>query len=206
MEGLGEDVQSDISIHAPLAGCDVPGPQKGAAPIISIHAPLAGCDASRSPLSFETLDFNPRTPCGVRPSSLSAHKFRRSYFNPRTPCGVRRASFSNQLVRVTISIHAPLAGCDVISAAQSAINWLFQSTHPLRGATRDVLQLRIAILFQSTHPLRGATLYFPIDQPCFSYFNPRTPCGVRHDAGQHQVYDDQISIHAPLAGCDPCSC
>ena len=55
-----------ISIHAPLAGCDTLAIIKGNGQHISIHAPLAGCDASRSPLSFETLDFNPRTPCGVR--------------------------------------------------------------------------------------------------------------------------------------------
>ena len=34
-----------------------------------------------------------------------------------------------------ISIHAPLAGCDQILGAQSYTIGLFQSTHPLRGAT-----------------------------------------------------------------------
>ena len=33
-----------ISIHAPLAGCDVPPYITVRIPAISIHAPLAGCD------------------------------------------------------------------------------------------------------------------------------------------------------------------
>ena len=34
-----------------------------------------------------------------------------------------------------ISIHAPLAGCDFIQVLPSVLRLLFQSTHPLRGAT-----------------------------------------------------------------------
>ena len=36
--------------------------------IISIHAPRVGCDPSFSLSDFLGLDFNPRTPGGVRPS------------------------------------------------------------------------------------------------------------------------------------------
>ena len=56
----------------------------------------------------------------------------------------------------------------------------FQSTHPLRGATVTSTSARLDLtLFQSTHPLRGATM----------------------DAEGTLIYYD-ISIHAPLAGCD----
>ena len=78
--------------------------------------------------------------------------------------------------------------------------------------------------FQSTHPLRGATQTTGIKGRQTQYFNPRTPCGVRH-LYQVQSYSDRrfqsthplrgatndfnsscilvyISIHAPLAGCD----
>ena len=79
-----------ISIHAPLAGCDCHvGSIKTTHFRISIHAPLAGCDEIVSRLSPDSLYFNPRTPCGVRPHSttLSAAG---AHFNPRTPCGVRQ--------------------------------------------------------------------------------------------------------------------
>ena len=85
----------------------------------------------------------------------------------------------------------------------SPLSTLFQSTHPLRGATsaafyplpvsgisihaplagcdpgQGLLKGRRNI-FQSTHPLRGATLH-------------------KYGKGAYFL----ISIHAPLAGCDP---
>ena len=80
------------------------------------------------------------------------------HFNPRTPCGVRRL-VCHRVIRVLV----------------------FQSTHPLRGATQGWnWTLQDIKEFQSTHPLRGATCRMPC------YFAER-----------------MISIHAPLAGCDP---
>ena len=63
--------------------------------------------------------FNPRTPCGVRPDSSpvtsapikfqSTHPVRGATHDP-----------SNQRDTAEISIHAPRAGCDSISAGSSA--------------------------------------------------------------------------------------
>ena len=55
---------------------------------ISIHAPLAGCDRCTVRGARVRCDFNPRTPCGVRPCK-TAKKIPLRDFNPRTPCGVR---------------------------------------------------------------------------------------------------------------------
>ena len=49
----------------PRAGGSVSGPTIRLAEI-SIHAPLAGCDTPPSWRSTTPSDFNPRTPCGVR--------------------------------------------------------------------------------------------------------------------------------------------
>ena len=57
------------------------------------------------------LDFNPLTPCGVRPKRSRA-AIQHHDFNPLTPCGVRQ-----------------LAVLDGIRQIQ------FQSTHPMRGET-----------------------------------------------------------------------
>ena len=81
--------------------------------VISIHAPLAGCDAKSAATPSRRINFNPRTPCGVR-------HFRAWLRKPTQE----------------ISIHAPLAGCDLARALVDARNAEFQSTHPLRGATR----------------------------------------------------------------------
>ena len=146
---------------------------------------------------MQVLDFNPRTPCGVRPAArptvcstighfnprtpcgvrLRPEPQKRGHgnFNPRTPCGVRLQQQENQRLRDEISIHAPLAGCDLPPA------WRFQSRHdisihaPLAGC--DARQILLCLS--------------PED------FNPRTPCGVASSG--HSRF---ISIHAPLAGCD----
>ena len=124
-------------------------------------------------------NFNPRTPCGVRPSG-GPLRGRGAHFNPRTPCGVRRERDMHGLHQDMISIHAPLAGCDQKGVYTERLVAI--SIHaPLAGCDPAVL---ISIRpkwceFQSTHPLRGATASV-----------------ARRRAVQ------AISIHAPLAGCD----
>ena len=143
-----------------------------------------------------------------------------SNFNPRTPRGVRLYCFLNPFIR-SISIHAPLAGCDPASKYYISTN-AFQSTHPSRGATSSLVLSSSCLPFQSTHPSRGATGFFryPIGRV---NFNPRTPRGVRHPedvrSGHRWNFNPRtprgvrpgtviipvqqaISIHAPLAGCD----
>ncbi len=186
--------------------------------------PLRGATGKRLFDVSAHLDFNPRTPCGVRPLRW---RYRRSapYFNPRTPCGVRpwalptlppsaRFQSTHPLRGATvtvaaskyatsISIHAPLAGCDGAADGIFGAATEFQSTHPLRGATRPHNQM-IWVQGISIHaPLAGCDPSTP-SYIChlLRYFNPRTPCGVRlHDARISRRGCD-ISIHAPLAGCD----
>ena len=59
--------QGKISIHAPRAGCDMHKLRIDTELYISIHAPRAGCDLCLlGLLSAGFINFNPRTPCGVR--------------------------------------------------------------------------------------------------------------------------------------------
>ena len=176
---MRKSIRFFISIHAPLAGCDTSPQMTGialsdfnprtpcgvrllviivhrAAGVISIYAPLAGCDAAPPSRRADAGYFNPRTPCGVRHRRGAAPR-RRQDFNPRTPCGVRR---------------------------------LF------------LCFARKGVLFQSTHPLRGATRARAGGSGRVAHFNPRTPCGVRLRQLGLPRLETKISIHAPLAGCD----
>ena len=124
-----------ISIHAPLAGCDPAyigdrifpdqfqstHPLRGATGngrddmrvgIISIHAPLAGCDHAGSKRHGLRVDFNPRTPCGVRRCGSSASQpiFR---FQSTHPLRGATVTAGETVMFLWISIHAPLAGCDL---------------------------------------------------------------------------------------------
>ena len=130
-------------------------------PRISIHAPLAGCDR-RSLIGIITqTDFNPRTPCGVRPVVLRLRVYQID-FNPRTPCGVRPVSGFLARRCPLISIHAPLAGCDnsCIRKRRSLIGH-FNPRTPCGVRLVELLPVLLNSKFQSTHPLRGATAKLP---------------------------------------------
>ena len=59
------------------------------------------------------------------------------------------------------------------------------------------------VLFQSTHPVWGATTGPPGTGAAPRHFNPRTPCGVRLFPTRFPAAHRSISIHAPRVGCDP---
>ena len=163
--------------------------------------PVRGATGGSAEAANGMVDFNPRTPCGVRRHRAQARRWWGN-FNPRTPCGVRLLS----------------------NIGDGAIK-LFQSTHPVRGAT------------VSADEPRRPKLYFNPRTPCGVrpsalyataiggwHFNPRTPCGVRPRRALAQrppsvfqsthpvrgatmrlagTYNQAfISIHAPRAGCD----
>ena len=214
---------------------------------ISIHAPLAGRDI---PLLFGVFlrrHFNPRAPCGAR---LTRNAFRpylnifqstrplrgatkayslsvrlSLYFNPRAPCGARPGMVIGWFKVITISIHAPLAGRDARIAARVPAAGAISIHAPLAGrdlclagadrrgqisihaplAGRDVIALfsdSLVWAFQSTRPLRGATRKIKKEQERrkISIHAPLAgrdlPCPASCTTSQ------KISIHAPLAGRD----
>ena len=169
--------------------------------------------------------FNPRTPCGVRRHwRLVLHRTLRN-FNPRTPCGVRRAALtvaalnkggfqsthplrgatfgvSTPAPGVHISIHAPLAGCDV-TVFSNQPDAVFQSTHPLRGATviTEPYDANVGISIHA--PLAGCdeTVTYEKARLYISIHAPLAGCDCSPIRAA-RAYRIQISIHAPLAGCD----
>ena len=145
-------------------------------------------------------NFNPRTPCGVRPETSSewfkalkfqsthplrgatddvgagAHTHPISIHAPHAGCDPPYI-FSKMFE--TISIHAPLAGCDVVYAVIGIPDHHFNPRTPCGVRRKSAPPARSGDGFQSTHPMRGATT---------------PPLGVEEP--------DDISIYAPHAGCD----
>ena len=127
---------------------------------ISIHAPLTGCDLMPTYNLPVRCDFNPRTPYGMRRCYKVTYKESIQNFNPRTPYGMRRGARGNITRLIQISIHAPLTGCDLLAYAVTKTPHI--SIHaPLTGCDLiSGVQKAFALLFQSTHPLRDATERF----------------------------------------------
>ena len=153
-----------ISIHAPRAGGDLSCGFDEQEAQISIHAPRAGGDLiilgcrqiifyfnPRPPCGGRLfgvpphmcmdLDFNPRPPCGGRLVDIAVSRLSPN-FNPRPPCGGRLLPVSAVKSGTKISIHAPRAGGDGKNIFNTFKHTLFQSTPPVRGATRPYRSYR----------------------------------------------------------------
>ena len=128
-----------------------------------------------------------------------------NYFNPRTHRGVRPFSTRAGVLLTFISIHAPIVGCDKEPEGQPSAPQDFNPrTH--RGVRRRREQIHYTrknfnprthrgvrlrercswwfiVRFQSTHPSWGATVQM---------------------ANEH--IGNNISIHAPIVGCDTFIC
>ena len=101
-----------VSIHAPRAGRD--GLTLSALTMMLLFQstrPVRGATFWTDRLDIKTYCFNPRAPCGARPSPTDLIASRES-FNPRAPCGARPLYLLNP------------------SRTER-----FQSTRPVRGAT-----------------------------------------------------------------------
>ena len=167
-------------------------------------------------------------------------------FNPRTPCGVRRCVCTLMAFVTKFQSTHPLRGATLLQVRRHDPAQGFQSTHPLRGATAGQIGFYGIISISIHAPLAGCdarpaiggqkggiSIHAPLagcDHQLFQrfqgclYFNPRTPCGVRPfwtTSAAHRntfqsthplrgatigfflyLHSYRISIHAPLAGCD----
>ncbi len=109
---------SRISIHAPLAGCNgQAGHAAGRHRHISIHAPLTGCDSPPGKQKRRNPHFNPRTPRGVRLREQNFLRFLVSFQSTHPSRGATKTDENNRN-NESISIHAPLAGCDRLQRHQ----------------------------------------------------------------------------------------
>ena len=188
----------------PLRGATIIWVPNEKAANISIHAPLAGCDSLSNCARIIGNKFQSTHPLrGATRRSMASRT--RLYFNPRTPCGVRRGYQRKAHRFGFISIHAPLAGCDLLGRGNQGVAGKFQSTHPLRGATEesDAQALRTQISIHA--PLAGCdseTDCSSSGRYLISIHAPLAGCDYMAE-GLGQGFD-KISIHAPLAGCDVC--
>ena len=192
-----------ISIHAPRVGGDRPTgvafaidtPFQSTPPvwgatrpshilfqlhIISIHAPRVGGDPDNISGVPPGKHFNPRPPCGGRPSYRKPNR-QRGLFQSTPPvwgATTRRHTAGRNL---GISIHAPRVGGDPSKTTRRRVPARYFNPRPPCGGRRLYLQrTHDGKAFQSTPPVWGATKYEEThSREEFRDFNPRPPCGGR---------------------------
>ena len=171
--------------------------------MISIHAPLTGCDSGWRGINTSGWYFNPRTPYGMRHSQVYLLVYSNFWFQSTHPLRDATVIRSVRHDFSFISIHAPLTGCDIVHLQFLRFPDEFQSTHPLRDATLwCLLSQFLSYHFNPRTPYgmrRGVKIM--INNKSID-FNPRTPYGMRLSWYMRSLVHRQISIHAPLTGCD----
>ena len=133
--------RGQISIHAPLAGCDCLCQGRPDRNDISIHVPLAGCDAFQFGHSPKYRQFQSTYPLrGATYSGTYNRKLR--LFQSTYPLqGATRMRLFRHFVD-GISIHVPLAGCDSLAAAADTAMQI--SIHvPLAGCDSKNVQRKL---------------------------------------------------------------
>ncbi len=202
----------------PLRGATPDVVRQKAKRLISIHAPLAGCDFVSACPVVPPLDFNPRTPCGVRPwtrsSSGASGEFQSTHplrgatvrfggqvvgaeFQSTHPLRGATASWTGTAYGSSISIHAPLAGCDLSFNLNDAIDKI--SIHaPLAGCDEHGREVPAFVAAISIHaPLAGCDKRDDGTGCGREHFNPRTPCGVRPDSTPSPSCSADFNPRAP---------
>ena len=102
----------------------------------------------------------------------------RPYFNPRAPCGARRPEAERFHTVFYFNQRAP-CGARLPSGTVGTRRRAFQSTRPMRGATRQLRQLLEGQGISIHAPHAGRDERQPCPFLLLHYFNPRAPCGAR---------------------------
>ena len=163
--------------------------------------PVRGATARHGPPRSLAGCFNPRAPCGAR-LKLYPPTDETTVFQSTRP--VRGATYDALAKKQAqkVSIHAPRAGRDATQALAWAMVTVVSIHAPRAG--RDNLRaigVRVKDAFQSTRPVRGATRA-SAGPTTSRRFNPRAPCGARLIYRVKQNKCSGVSIHAPRAGRD----
>ena len=100
-------------------------------------------------------------------------------FNPRTPCGVRQSWRCWTMKTLLFQSTHPVWGATIALSKSSLQEIDFNPRTPCGVRQVMVVSPAARTGFQSTHPVWGATALGGGIKSANNNFNPRTPCGVR---------------------------
>ena len=221
--GPGGTVQHDFNPRSPCGERPVKAGTLTADALFQSTLPMRGATNGSWFTGIPTRDFNPRSPCGERPEvpkwtliggAISIH----------APHAGSDMQFTAVVTSFEISIHAPHAGSDDLlrrfycprtyfnprsPCGERHPSWppwagpsKFQSTLPMRGATRTHPQTGFGGVISIHAPHAGSDPIERSSWPSTKNFNPRSPCGERPGFTADVIKAARISIHAPHAGSD----
>ena len=129
----------------PLRGATGTYTPKSTQIFISTHAPLAGRDRVRPAAPSARRYFNPRAPCGARPTMAARLTDRQKKFQPTRPLRGATLPARRRSMRNRISTHAPLAGRDYLRGETDDPGIKISTHAPLAGRDSKSVQITMHI-------------------------------------------------------------
>ena len=169
---------------------------------ISIHAPRMGCDLERNVLGARIFRFQSTHPVWGATLTNSETACQSVNFNPRTPYGVRLEIVTVLRCKKLFQSTHPVWGATTGGQYPITIDPQFQSTHPVWGATDTDTDSGTDSVISIHAPRMGCDAGRTRTKTEQTNFNPRTPYGVRPANQAETTETEFISIHAPRMGCD----
>ena len=127
-------------------------------------------------------------------------------FNPRIPCGMRPSVKGAYVIPNRVSIHASRVGCDQSTNASNKTLNQFQSTHPVWDATERIWNGKSYVeSFNPRIPCGMRPGPFDGGGPC-ARFQSTHPVWDATTAFTPPTWATPVSIHASRVGCDPQEC
>ena len=146
---------------------------------ISIHAAQEGCDVCKV--------------AGISGTNISIHAAQE---------GCDKTEDGELVIERTISIHAAQEGCDKLSNPDELLN-LVISIHAAQEGCDSHSDHAACWRMISIHAAQeGCDAFLLVVVTVVTYFNPRSPRGLRPTAEEKLAMLDAISIHAAQEGCD----
>ena len=126
---------SEFQFTHPVRGATLPDRLVGSAKSFQFTHPVRGATHIYPSVTINGVGFNSRTPCGVRHGPLPAQPYGELFQFTHPVRGATTLGSRPAYSAISVSIHAPRAGCDLHPHRARRARQTFQFTHPVRGAT-----------------------------------------------------------------------
>ena len=164
--------------------------------------PVRGATTRSGKLANPYVCFNPRPPCGERPSLCSLSRL----LLPVSIHAPRAGSDQSGLIHRSkwqVSIHAPRAGSDGWSGNKCGGNAVVSIHAPRAGSDLGSETVHYTLDVSIHAPRAGSDRSMAADSDSGNNcFNPHPPCGERLLRPGYLQSKSRVSIHAPRAGSD----
>ena len=162
-----------------------------------------GCDAIQLLWLPNSLNFNPHTHRGVRLlTSWSTFSFVTVFQSTHPSWGATLHCKEVIPLVFSISIHAPIVGCDVVCNKADITLTIISIHAPIVGCDNEEIADVLIVIISIHAPIVGCDHSLMVNCIIISQFQSTHPSWGATQTPTNSFIIPYISIHAPIVGCD----